>query len=93
VILEVLADAGALGDDRDVVLPHQRACADPGELEMLRRVDGAPGEHDLAPARTVVVSPARRYSTPTAVRPSKTTRVAMASVTTWRFGRLSAGRR
>jgi hypothetical protein len=93
VILEILADAEALGDERDAVLPQQRACADPGQLEKLRRVDGAPASTTSRRARSIRVSPPRRYSTPTALRPSKTTRVAMASVTTWRFGRRSAGRR
>ncbi len=48
MVLQVGADAGDVGRDRDAVLPQQRGRAEAGELHELRRVEGAAGEDHLA---------------------------------------------
>jgi hypothetical protein len=49
MVLEILADAGAFGNDRNAVLLQQSTRADARELQELRRVDGPAGENDLSP--------------------------------------------
>ena len=48
VVLQVRADAGAVGDDRDAVLGEVRRRADAREHQELRRVDRGGGEDHLA---------------------------------------------
>ncbi len=48
VVLQILADPRQIVDDRDTVRAQQFARPDPGELQQLRRVDRAAGQHDLA---------------------------------------------
>ena len=62
-------------------------------LEQRRRIDRAGRDDDLAAGSRDVRRAAREYSTPTALRPSKTSLVANAPVTTVRFGRRIAGLR
>ena len=47
MVLQVRADAGAVGDDRDAVLGEVRRRADAGEHQQLRRVDRGGGEDHL----------------------------------------------
>src|SRR5205807_10309411 len=48
VVLEVLPDTGKGVDDRDPERLQERRAPDAGELQELRRVEGAPGEYHLA---------------------------------------------
>jgi hypothetical protein len=48
MILEVLADAGSVGDDIDAVLPSDARRADAGQHQYLRRVDRGGGDDHLA---------------------------------------------
>ena len=49
MVVEVLADPGQVGDDRDLESAQHRTGPHPGEHEQLRRVVGAAAEDDLAP--------------------------------------------
>jgi hypothetical protein len=73
VVLQVLADAGQVGDDVDAerrssaALPTPESCSSCGELI-------APPQRITSPARTRSAAAAARYSTPTARVPSNRTR-------------------
>ena len=91
VVLEVLADARQVGDDRDAERREVRRRPDARQLEQLRRVDRAAGEDDLAGLdRARCPPPGRSISTPIARRPSNTTRVTSVRV---RTVEVRAGRR
>ncbi len=49
MVLQIVADARQLVHHLDAVRAQVPGRADARELEELRRVDGAAGEHDLAP--------------------------------------------
>ena len=96
MVVEVLADPRQRVEDRDAVRLQEGAGPDAGELEDLRRSDGAGSEHDLPPRRHEEVEPSpRRISTPAARGPpaprSTATRRACTSVSTVRFGRCRTG--
>jgi hypothetical protein len=57
VILQILADAGQRVDDRDAELAQQRGRSDAGQLQELRRLQRARGEHDFAPGGAVTSRP------------------------------------
>ena len=67
MVVQVLAHARQVVDDRDAVAWSSAARADAGELQELRRADGAGGEHDLATRRVPSPGP----STPQARRRSR----------------------
>src|SRR5215831_15397033 len=48
VILQVLADAREIADDRDIQFAQERRTTDAGELQKLRALDRPRGENDLA---------------------------------------------
>ena len=87
VVLQVLADARAIGDDRDAVLPQQVGRTDAGELQELRRLQRAGREDDLAlRARGLRRCPARPIRRRRRACLRAATRVACAPVTTVRLG-------
>ena len=47
--MQVLADPGQGVGDLDAQLAEEGGCTDAGELQELRRADGAGGEDELAP--------------------------------------------
>ena len=97
VVLQVLAHAGEVVDHGDAERLQLRGVADAGQLEQLRRVDGAAAADDLAGrdplerARADPSVPCSTYSTPTARVPSNRMRLAWARQTTFRFGRRMTG--
>ena len=73
VILQVLADAGQVMDERDIGGAEVLAVADAGDLQQLRRVERAAAQDHLTGAHRRVAAPRQvRYSTPTAVRAVET---------------------
>ena len=60
MVLQILADAGPVGDDVDAERAQLRRRADARELEKLRRIDRAGAEDHLAPRRRQSVPPPRR---------------------------------
>ena len=56
MVLQILADARQRMDDRNAELLQQRGRADAGELQQLRRLQGAGRENHFAAARVAVTS-------------------------------------
>ena len=92
VVLEVLADAGQVGDDVDAERA-QRSCAlpTPGELEELGRVDRAAAEDHLAGEDALAAGAGELHLDTDRRVPSNSTRVARARVRTSRFARAITG--
>ncbi len=94
MVLQILADPGQRVRDRYADAAEMVGVADPGQLQDMRRADRAAGQDHLGQrVGPLDPCPPRENSTPTARFPSNSTRCTSASVTTWRLGRRSAGRR
>ena len=87
MIVEIVADAGHVGDHRDAERLQQRRRAEPRQLQKLRRVERARRDDHLRVRACAARSSPTRYSTPVARRPSNRMRVASASDTTARLAR------
>ncbi len=61
VILQIFTDARKIGNDSDAVILQQRARANAGKLQKLRRVHGATAEDHFLRTRAVRFCPPWRY--------------------------------
>jgi hypothetical protein len=91
MILQVLADARQVVHDLDARFPQVRRRADARQEQQLRRAERAAADDDLAARPDRALPPPCRYDRPTALRPSSSTFVARAPVTTFRLGRFITG--
>ena len=93
MVLQVLADAGPVGDDVDPERAQFRRRPHARQLQQLRRVDRPAAKNDLAPRARLLLAPAAPVVDADRAAPVEGDPVASAWVTTLRLGRFIAGLR